>query len=148
MVIRPLADEDLPFSHRVVVPDLGEIWFWRSQGFYAICHGAEHHGRSLSVEEGSDPCRLGDDRCVKFRTHRRRTTGAPFRGRPLGFLMAWLQEQHFHNYAWMHKQEYQMTYTDRKAARALLKQLERAWLLFCCERARDEGEPEEHPDFR
>ena len=145
MVIRPFADADLPFSHKVVVPGLGELWFWRSHGFYAICSCPEHNDSPLSVE---DPSTLANERCVKFRTHRRRTTGAQFRGRPLGFLTAWLMEQHFFNHAWDHKTEFQLTLADRVQAREFLKTLEGAWLLFCCERERDEGEPEEHPDFR
>ena len=151
-----MSPDELPFSHCVQVPGFGELWFWKSQGFYAICkHEAHKSNVFIDGEDDDDfnPNALSCERCVKFRCANKKgmSSQKSGSGRPLGFLLAWLQEQLFHQYAHHHKTNYTITLQDRQAARACLKNLPGSLLLLRCERARDISikppEPEEPQVF-
>ena len=146
LVIIPFAEHELPFSYHVIIPECGALWFWRSQGFYGICQDPNH--LSVNLDAGLDPLTIAGDRCVKFRTRMRRGKGNVTRGRPCGFLVAWVQEGMFWNHAHEHKTLYKFSWEDRVAARRYLATLPGGITLLRCERRQDEGEDEEHPDFR
>ena len=129
----------------LAIPGLGKIVYYESSGFYAYCgcplHNQEPAGDGLAARKEL-PCRK--TRIGKAAKGRK--------GRPLGFLMAWLQEQVFHE----HKEDHQAAFfgdlDQRREARQALHEVPGSEALFAQERLRTErggnledSEPEAQP---
>eukprot|EP00971_Amphidinium_carterae_P000180 3827-Amphidinium_carterae.3 len=116
-----------------IVPGLGKIvWHASKQAFEAHC---SHPGHT--------------PKCVLTRTSKSRGSkpNNPIAGRPLGMLMCWLEMAQCCNNRKMHwnTDEWQKRFTleARERGRATLSNVPGSDLLFCRERCRIDGEPEE-----
>ena len=125
---------DLPCWARVEIPGVGSISWSRSNGdFVASCCVPNHGGIS---------------KCKKTRTswapteRMKRTRRA--QGRPLGHLMAWLQDQH--NAAYVTQKQHHAfapSFEARARARAALKLRAGSADLFAAERPKEDDEGSE-----
>ena len=71
----------------------------------------------------------------------------PFsRGRPLGYLMAWLQEHYLHATANEHNENAVCVYVDRRSGRDMLKAIPGSAALLSNEAPLDDGEASEPED--
>ena len=134
-VARVLVAPRMPAECSVTIPGLGRI---------------AYHQTKLAFEAH---CQCGHGRCVLSRTSQGPAQGQPTgRGRPLGFLMCWLQSgtdcadkaRHWNKEAW------RATFTQeaRLAGRVVLQSFEGAEGLFAAERMLGDGEPEEHESLQ
>lgn len=130
------ADDDMDgvdrkVDHKVELDGIGSIVYYTSkERFVAYCGRAAHSGEA-------QPC------------SRERTTmavaTAPEKGRPLGFLMAWLLDAESWDSRALHCNKAICMYSEEKRieGRETLRVLPGTEKLFLLERRKREGEPEE-----
>lgn len=140
----PLVGEDMPDRHQAaqrgsrrdaevyfMVPGGDIRYYSKLNRFSAVCEHADHTGRCRreKVAHGSN--------------------ASAGQGRPLGYLMAWLAAGEKHASRREHMAfETTISFEERAAGRAALRQISGAEQLFAAERPRrpNEGEePESHP---
>eukprot|EP00959_Pyramimonas_sp_CCMP1952_P070616 1474587-Pyramimonas_sp.AAC.1 len=85
--------------------------------------------------------------CRKNRVGRHAKRTSKGTGRPLGYLVCWLQQYNNFASAWEHKSLCHCSWAARKAAREWLKTLPGAHVLLAQEREKLPGEDSEHEDF-
>ena len=131
--VAPIDDDaaDRGVDHRIDVPFVGSIvWYNKDGRFVAMCGVADHNIVPSKV-------------CSRERTSKE--GGQPQRGRPLGFLMAWLLD----GPAWGQKDEHcdkhlaVYSHADRLHAREQLKLVPGSEVLFALERPKRLGEADE-----
>lgn len=122
---RPVADGNV----RVQL-DCGTLAFYAGRRqMYAMCSQPNHN-----------MCRM--TRTVNGDSRRRIAA----KGRPLGFLTAWLQDGHMYASADAHHHECRPSWDDRRSAREFLHGVEGAEQLFAAERERIPDEEASEPE--
>lgn len=118
----------------ILIPGCGRIAYYASGEFYAYCDDPIH---TMDAEGGNST------RCIRSRV------GRPGRvrhqGRPLGFLVAWLQGCALFADADDHK-GFKPSFADRRAARNAFKEIPGAEPLLGSERPRRDDEADSEPD--
>jgi len=107
--------------------DTSTIVSYTSGQIYAYCRGGGHGARCCKSRKG----------------HAGRS---PATGRPLGYLMWWLQQGSDHDTAGDHSRAVAPTWAERRAARTLLQQVPGAQVLFQCERKQRDDEGDSEPE--